>query len=120
MSTQRTRNRAPAPQTIRITTSGAVTPDDVDRARKTLSRVLEHSSEPVLDVHVTLAARDDRSVVRPALVSVRVDFNGRPLNAHAAAPTVFEAIGVTAARLRLRLENAARDWPARRGAHYAR
>lgn len=104
---------------IRFTTSGDVTQQHVHRAQEVIERVLSHASEPVLYSRVTLATLADPALPRPALASIRVDFNGRPINAHAAAPTVPEAVALAGDRLRIRLDRASRDWQARRGQVHA-
>lgn len=115
------RDQAQQSLDIRFTTSGTVTQQHVQRARTVVERVLAHASEPVLHSRVTLATLADPALPRPALASIRVDLNGRPINAHAAAPTVPEAISLAGDRLRIRLDRASRDWEARRGSvHTAR
>lgn len=109
------RDQAQQSLDIRFTTSGDVTRQHVERARDVVERILAHVSEPVLYSRVTLATLADPALPRPALASIRVDFNGRPINAHAAAPTVPEAISLAGDRLRVRLDRASRDWEARRG-----
>lgn len=111
------RDQAQGSLDIRFSTSGEVTDEHVARARQVLERTLAHVSEPVLFSRVTLATLSDPALPRPALASIRVDYNGRPVNAHAAAPTMPEAIALAADRLRVRLERASRDWQARRGHH---
>ncbi|SEG90031.1 hypothetical protein SAMN04489712_12519 [Thermomonospora echinospora] len=110
--------QAPLPA-IRVTVSKQVAPEDVDRAREVIIRVLAHAPDPVLSVHLTLGVLADPAVPNPAMVSVRVDLNGRPVNAHAAGPVMPHAVALTGERLRNRLEHMSRDRRARRGHHHA-
>jgi len=77
--------------------------------------MLRFASEPVLQARVTLAVSADPAVPRPALAQATIDLNGRTIRAQAAGETMRAAIEHMAARLRVRLDRSARDWPARRG-----
>jgi len=103
----------PLPE-IRFSTSKHVSRHDVERAREVFTRVLAHAPEPVLAVQVTLSVLTDPAAKNPSMASIRVDLNGRPVNAHAAAPAMGQAIAMTGDRLRIRLERMARHWEARR------
>ncbi|RKS78804.1 hypothetical protein BZB76_0237 [Actinomadura pelletieri DSM 43383] len=107
---------APNEVEIQVTAIKAVPREDVERARDVVARVLAHAPRPVLHARVTLNVLPDPAVPRPNLVSLRVDLNGTPINAYASAPTMAEAIGLAGARLRARVEHAARYREARRRA----
>ena len=79
------------------------------------SSLFRFASEPVLSARVTLAVSADPAVPQPAVAQVTIDLNGRTVRAQAAGETMRAAIGYMAARLRVRLDRAARDWAARRG-----
>lgn len=100
---------------IQVTTINDVLREDAQRARDVVARALAHTRRPILYAKVTLNVLRDPAVPRPNLVSVRVDLNGRPVNAYATAPTMSEAISLAAARLRARVEHMAGYWEARRG-----
>jgi ribosome-associated translation inhibitor RaiA len=89
---------------IDVTVTGNVTDEQVDHARTVFARVLRRTHRPVLFVRATLSKVADPAPPRSALVSVRADLNGTVLNAHAAAGSIEEAVGLTADRLRVRLE----------------
>ncbi|MFG2088594.1 hypothetical protein [Spirillospora sp. NPDC048824] len=108
---------APEQLDIQFTTINDVAPDDVERAREAVARALAHTRLPVLYAKVTLNVLRDPAVPRPNLVSVRVDLNGRPVNAYAAATTMPEAVGLAGARLRARVDHMAGYWEARRRPH---
>jgi hypothetical protein len=105
-------DRLPA---IRFSTSKHIPQEDVDRAKEVFTRVLAYAPEPVLSVHVTLSVLADPAAQSPAMASIRVDLNGRPVNAHAAAPVMGHAVALAGDRLRIRLERMSRNWEARRG-----
>jgi hypothetical protein len=109
---------APLPA-IRFSTSKHIPQEDVDRANEVFTRVLAHAPEPVLSIQVTLSVLADPAAQNPAMASIRVDLNGRPVNAHAAAPVMGHAIALAGDRLRIRLERMSRTWEARRGRHHA-
>jgi Sigma 54 modulation/S30EA ribosomal protein C terminus len=69
----------------------------------------------VLAARVMLAVAADRAVARPALARITVDLNGQIIRAQAAEQTMRAAIEQMAARLRVRLGRAARNWAALRG-----
>jgi hypothetical protein len=90
---------------IQFMTAKDVRPEDVQRARESITRALAHAPRPVLYAKVTLSVLHDPAVPRPNLASVRIDLNGAPVNAHAAAASMPEAISLAANRLRMRVEN---------------
>ncbi|MGI8334318.1 sigma 54 modulation/S30EA ribosomal C-terminal domain-containing protein [Actinomadura scrupuli] len=100
---------------IEVLTSGPVPALEPARARTLISRLLEHTHEPVLEARIRLTVLDDPALPCPALTQINVDVNGRMVRAQAAAPTVHEAIALGRDRLRVRLERVARDWETVRG-----
>jgi hypothetical protein len=64
---------------------------------------------------VTLTVAADPAVARPAVAQATIDMNGRIVRAQAAAQTMRAAIDQMEARLRVRLDRAARNWAALRG-----
>ena len=78
--------------------------------------LLRMAPEPVLFARVTLTMAADRAVARPATARANVDLNGRLIHVGAAAVTAREAVERMGDRLRIRLERAARNWAATRGA----
>ncbi|MFD0899199.1 hypothetical protein [Actinomadura sediminis] len=91
-------------------TTNDVPQEDVERARDVVARVLARVPRPVLFAKVTLSVLSDPAVPRPCLVTVRVDLNGRPVNAYAAGLTMADAIGLAGSRLRARVEHMDRYW----------
>ncbi|REE97416.1 hypothetical protein [Thermomonospora umbrina] len=91
-------------QAIRIAATRLVAPEDVDRARQEVGRVLAHVPEPARSIQVTLGVLADPAVRNPALASARIDLDGGPVNARAAAPTMPQAVAVLGDRLRIRLD----------------
>ena len=102
---------------IHFTTVNDVSQDDVERAREVVARALAHTPRPILYTKITLNVLQDPAVASPNLVAVRVDLNGRPVNAYASGATMPEAIGLAAARLRARVDHIAGYWEARRRSH---
>jgi ribosome-associated translation inhibitor RaiA len=103
------------PDAIRVSASKDVAKEDIDHAGQAVRHGLAHAPEPVLCGTVRLSSLADPAVANPALVSIRVDLNGRPVHAHAAAADMPAAIALAADRLRSRLRRVARHWEARRG-----
>jgi ribosome-associated translation inhibitor RaiA len=77
-------------------------------AREKVLAVISHVSEPVLSAQVKLTQTVNASAVRPAAAQAVVDVNGRPVRAHVAASTMFEAVDLLRERLTARLARAAR------------
>ncbi|MEV0665823.1 hypothetical protein ACIBI3_29120 [Actinomadura luteofluorescens] len=98
---------APDELDIQFTTTKDVSREDVRRARESVARALAHAPRPVLFAKAALSVMHDPAVPRPCLVSFRVDLNGLPLNAHAAAASMQEAISLAGTRLRARVESTA-------------
>ncbi|MFB4320572.1 hypothetical protein [Actinomadura sp. 21ATH] len=107
---------APEELQIQFMTAVDVPEEEVRHAREVVTRALKHAPRPVLYTKVTLGILNDPAVPRPYLVSIRVDLNGRPVNAYAAGPTMAEAIGLAGSRLRARVEHMAQYWETRRKA----
>lgn len=100
---------------IRVETHGKVPPWAVGLATGKVRSVIRIAAEPVLSVRVMLAVAPDPAVPRPAVAQVTVDLNGRVIRAQAAEMTMRTAVEQMAARLRVRLGRAARNWAALRG-----
>jgi hypothetical protein len=105
---------APEDLDIQITTTTEVSQEDAQFALEVVAWALAHAQGSVLYSKVTLSTLKDPAVPRPALVSMRVDLNGQPVNASAAAPTMPEAVHLAGRRLRIRVEHLAEYREARR------
>ncbi|XVQ09685.1 hypothetical protein ACQP1W_45395 [Spirillospora sp. CA-255316] len=92
---------------IQITTTKGLGEEDVRRARETIAWALAHVTRPVLYAEATLSVLNEPAAPRPNLVSLRVDLNGMPINAYAAAASMSEAISMAGYRLRARVEHTA-------------
>jgi hypothetical protein len=90
---------------IQVTTTKDVPQEDVQRARESIARALAHAPSPALHAKAMLSVLHDPAVARPNLASFRIDLNGLPVNAHAAAASMPEAISLAGTRLRARVEN---------------
>jgi ribosome-associated translation inhibitor RaiA len=73
--------------------------------------LLRFASEPVLSARVTLAVSAGPAVPRPTVAQATIDPNGRIVRAQAAGEDMSAAVEHMAARLRVRLDRLARDWP---------
>jgi sigma 54 modulation/S30EA-like ribosomal protein len=104
-------------RTLQVQTEarGAVPEEAVSLAVRRVSSLLRMAPEPVLFARVKLTMVADPAVERPAIAQANIDVNGRLIRAQATGQTMREAIGHTCARLRIRLERAARNWGAIRG-----
>lgn len=92
---------------IKVITIEDVPRGDVRRARDVVARVLAHAPRPISHAKITLSVVPDPAVPRPNLVSFQADLNGLPVNAHASAASMPEAICLAGARLRTRTEHVA-------------
>jgi len=101
-----------APQ---VEAHGRVPDGSRELAAAKVTSLLRLASEPVLSARVTLAVSADPAVPRPAVAQATIDLNGRTVRAQASGQSMRAAIEHMAARLRVRLDRSARDWPARRG-----
>ncbi|HUY44724.1 MAG TPA: HPF/RaiA family ribosome-associated protein [Streptosporangiaceae bacterium] len=104
---------------VQTETRGAVPEETVSFAVQRVSSLLQMAAEPVLFARVKLTMAADPAVQRPALAQANIDLNGRLIRAQAAGQTMREAIEHACDRLRVRLERAARNWAAIRGAQPA-
>jgi ribosome-associated translation inhibitor RaiA len=102
--------------TVQTQTRGAVPEDAVSFAVQRVTSLLRVASEPVLFARVKLTMSADPAVQRPAITEVNADLNGRLIRAQAAGGTMREAVEHACDRLRIRLQRAARNWEAVRGA----
>ena len=100
---------------VRVELHGRVPDGSRELAAAKVGSVLRLAAEPVLAARVMLAVAADRAVARPALARITVDLNGRIIRAQAAEQAMRAAIDQMAARLRVRLDRAARNWAALRG-----
>jgi hypothetical protein len=105
---------APDELDIHFTKAKDVSEEDVRHAREVIAWALAHVARPVLYAKATLSVLNDPAVPRPNLVSLRVDLNGAPINAYAAAATMPEAITLAGRRLRARIEHRAQLWETQR------
>lgn len=80
-------------------------------AREKLLAAIGHVSEPVLAAQVKLTQEVNPSAVRPATAQAVVVVNGRPVRAHVAADTMFEAVDLLQERMTARLARARRHGP---------
>lgn len=93
---------------VQVRTAGAVPAKIPELARRRVTGVLRHVGEPVLFARVMLAMAADPAVEQPATAWAMVSVNGRLVRASGTGPTMYEAIGQLASRLRIRLDRA---WP---------
>jgi ribosome-associated translation inhibitor RaiA len=100
---------------VRIQTHGKVPDGAHELAAAKVGALLRIAAEPVLSAQVTLTVAADPAVASPAVAQATVDMNGRIVRAQAAEQTMRAAIGQMEARLRIRLDKAARNWAALRG-----
>lgn len=101
---------------VRIETHGRVPEGTPELAAAKVGSLLRIAAEPVLSARVTLTVAADPAVASPAIAQATVDMNGRIVRAQAAEHTMRAAIEQMEARLRVRLDRAARNWSALRGA----
>jgi hypothetical protein len=94
---------------VRIHVHGDVPDYAGDLAITKISSVLaRHVAGPVISARVVLMMAPDPAVARPAVAEATVGISGRMVRAQAAAPTMREAVGLMADRLRIRLDLTAR------------
>ncbi|MEZ5144255.1 MAG: HPF/RaiA family ribosome-associated protein [Acidimicrobiales bacterium] len=91
------------PEDITITVHGNLPGGVVDYARDKVARLIDRVGQPVLYAEVELDQAPDPARERPAMVEVTLDVNGRPVRAHLAAGSMFEAIDLLEDRLASRL-----------------
>ncbi|MCS0636899.1 sigma 54 modulation/S30EA ribosomal C-terminal domain-containing protein [Streptomyces sp. LP05-1] len=115
-------NRLITPQAVdvQLEAHGKVPRGAARYARQKVLAVLDHLTTPVLSVRIKLT-QAPAPAPRPATARVTVDVNGRPVRAHVAADTMFEAVDLLRDRLRTRLARARRhDRAARQGTAHER
>jgi ribosome-associated translation inhibitor RaiA len=100
---------------VRVETRGRVPDGTRELAAAKVGSLLRIAAEPALSARVMLTVAADPAVTRPAIAQVTVDMNGRIVRAQAAEQTMRAAIEQVEARLRIRLDRAARNWAALRG-----
>lgn len=100
---------------VRVETHGSAPEGSSDLAAARVGAQLRVAAEPVLSARVMLTMSADPAVACPAVAQVTVDMNGRIVRAQAAGQTMRAAIEGMEARLRVRLDRAARNWAALRG-----
>ncbi|QNE74294.1 HPF/RaiA family ribosome-associated protein [Streptomyces finlayi] len=88
---------------VQVRNRGQV-PDGAEAyARRKVLAVISHVGEPVLSAQVKLTQAANASAARPATAQAVVDVNGRPVRAHVAATTMFEAVDLLQERLTARI-----------------
>lgn len=104
-------------QTLQVQTHtrGDVPLESLELAVQRVRSLLRVAPEPVLFARVKLTLAADPAVKEPAIAQANVDLDGRLIRAQAAGETMREAIERMTARLRVRIERAARNWAAIRG-----
>lgn len=90
--------------TIDTSHKGAVDHDDLERAVDKVRSVAERAREPVPHIEVRLTLGTNPAHERPAKAESTIDINGRHVRAHAASPTMAEAVDALVDRLRYRLD----------------
>lgn len=83
---------------------GPVSATDVDYAIEKLTHAARVAGGPVLQLEVRMTQHQDPARVVRAYVEMSADINGRPTRAHAAAPTMHEAIDAAAQRFTQHIE----------------
>ncbi len=89
-----------AADAVVVSTHGAVSDIDVAYAREKVWSVLRFCRQPVLHLRVTLTHKPDPAVAQAAVVEANLDLNGRLVRAHAARPSMQEAVDEVRDRLR--------------------
>lgn len=92
---------------LRFVTQGNAGPAAIDYARQRVATVLDHLSESVRLVRITLQMEPIHGNRRSAHAEVHVDLDGDLLLAHADGDTLPEAIDVMRDRLRVQLHHRA-------------
>ena len=83
---------------------GEVSETEREYARDKIDRLRALAVGPVLFARIDLTAHADPARDRPAFAKAELDVNGQLVRAHVAAATIFEAVDLLEARLRVRLE----------------
>ncbi|MBW5480608.1 ribosome hibernation promotion factor [Streptomyces bambusae] len=93
---------------VQVRTRGQVPHGAGFYAQEKVLAAVGHVGEPVLAVQVKLTQAVNTSTHRPATAQAVVNVNGRPVRAHVAASTMFEAVDLLQERLTARLARARR------------
>ncbi|MFJ7068269.1 sigma 54 modulation/S30EA ribosomal C-terminal domain-containing protein [Streptomyces sp. NPDC101115] len=96
---------------VQVRSRGQVPQGAATYAREKVLVAIDHVSEPVLAAQVKLTQAVRCSAARPATAQAVVDVSGRPVRAHVAAGTMFEAVDLLQERLTVRLARARRYGP---------
>ena len=88
---------------IEVSHKGDVSQRSLEVAVEKVTHVAEHCREPVLHLEVRLIHEANPAHDHPSSAEATLDVQGRPVRAHATAPTIDEAIDLLADRLRRRL-----------------
>ncbi|MFF6779255.1 sigma 54 modulation/S30EA ribosomal C-terminal domain-containing protein [Streptomyces sp. NPDC012637] len=96
---------------VQVRSRGQVPRGAATYAREKVLATIDHVSEPVLAAQVKLIQAVRCSAARPATAQAVVDVSGRPVRAHVAASTMFEAVDLLQERLTVRLARARRYGP---------
>ncbi|GAA3388114.1 sigma 54 modulation/S30EA ribosomal C-terminal domain-containing protein [Streptomyces roseoviridis] len=96
---------------VQVRSRGQVPRGAATYAREKVLAALDHVGEPVLAAQVKLTQAVHCSAARPATAQAVVDVSGRPVRAHVAAGTMFEAVDLLQERLTVRLARARRYGP---------
>jgi ribosome-associated translation inhibitor RaiA len=104
---------------VRVEVHGRVPGGARELAAAKIGALFRLAAEPLLSARVMLAVAADPAVARPALAQATLNMNGRIIRAQATEQTTRSAIDRVVARLRVRLDRAARNWAALRGTRAA-
>ncbi|MET9885578.1 HPF/RaiA family ribosome-associated protein [Streptomyces sp. NPDC006430] len=88
---------------VLVSNRGPVPEGASEYAQEKVLAAIAHLGAPVLAVRAQLTQAANPSASRPATAQAMVDVNGRPVRAHAAADTMFEAVDLLQDRLAARL-----------------
>jgi ribosome-associated translation inhibitor RaiA len=91
-------------QTPTIVVQGDVDDRTLEYAREKLVAVAQHAPRPVRRTELRLIQHTDPARERPCHVEMTVDLDGTVVRAHRRAPTMFEAVDRSEARLRRRID----------------
>ncbi|MEU5878678.1 hypothetical protein [Spirillospora sp. NPDC047279] len=92
---------------IELMTSIGVSETDAAEAREVLGTIMEETAVRVAHAQMTLAMLAGHAVSKPALVSMRVYFDGHTIDTCAAARSMRDAIGQAGEELRISLRHEA-------------
>jgi hypothetical protein len=107
---------APGPTCVIDVVVEGTFPTSIEQyARAKIGSLLQLSHEPVLSARVRLMRHADPAATPPVIAKATLDVGGRPIRASVGAAGEREGVDLLEARLRHKLERAARHWEARRG-----